>query len=185
MKRRILLGVVAALILLTAGIIVGLRLGGGRKNETPARDADGSQDVLSAASDSDLGCEKAIKEFFQAIEQMDAEKYLSFMMLDFPGMGAISSHDKLEMQRQLELGILDVEYTVRNVAPGSLSDFVYEEFAGWLAPQIEEIVMMEVDVRVRCKTESLSGIFVLWLIKTNEGRWYIVDDSGSDTILTR
>jgi len=172
--------------MLAAAVIAGLALGlggCGRENETPARDADGGQDVFSMASDSDMGYEKAIKEYFQAIEQMDAEKYLSFSILDFPGMSAISPHDRLEMQRQLEakfmeLGILDVDYTVLNVAPGSLSDFVYEEIAGWFSPQTEEFLKMEVDVRVRCKAESLSDVFVLWLIKTSEGRWYIIEDGN-------
>ena len=183
MNKKILTGV-AALLLLAAGIMIGLRLGSGRGGEPPAQGATETRGTAPAAAD---GYEEAIGEYFQAFERMDAEKYLSFMMLDFPGMPVISPYDKPEIQKQLEtelreLGILQVEYSIRSAAPGSLSDIFHEEVAEWLAPQIEEVVRTEIDVRVRCITEALSDAVVVWLMKTKEGRWYIIEDSGKTII---
>jgi len=185
-NRAFLIGAAALAVAVLAVVLAVVNRG----NQTPAPDTGGSDEISSSAPVGSGGYEEVLEEYFQAIKQRDAEKYLSFMILDFPGMPAISPHDRLDILEQLkanfrELDILEVGYSVRSAAPGSLSDFFHEEVSAWLAPQVEEVVRAEIDVRIRCTKESLSDVFVVWLMKTNEGRWYIIEDSNDRNILTR
>ncbi|MCL1952590.1 MAG: hypothetical protein FWF60_07155 [Oscillospiraceae bacterium] len=173
MNKKILPGV-AALLLLAAGIMIGLRLGSSRGGEPPAQGATESRGTAPAAAD---GYEEAIEAFFEAFQRGDVEKLLDLMVIE-TRLGAFPS-ERQALRKQLEAGyrgmrVIEATYQITSVERDGASDF-YPSLGWAIPPETEELVLVEGIASIRSTVESFSEECPLLLLNVS-GRWYIIPD---------
>ena len=179
MRKKVLIGVVALLVV-AAAVAVGFMLGqgGDKAGEKPTPSTGGGNKDY----------EKVIKEYFQAIEQFDSEKFASlsvYSLHDGFFFDDIKEYLQNEFGRSIETTytILDAEYFSVSDYYDIYNDVLSSGFSNWFLDSIpwlealepKELVKVNVKFHIRGTEDSQSGTDSFELAKVNN-RWYTVQD---------